>query len=186
MKQPKNAEHLTPRQQRIQQVRAGRYMPLADMEPIDVPPPQVLARLLPDMPVDLRERHYVNCQLEHRANELLKRLQGPLGLAQWFGTLGRRGIKAFEAFTIRQPNDRRNWDGSIGWSLVTAIDAAVNAAPSEKRDWVIDKTIESLQRRDPSKWGTNPGNLKQQYYRLQPDSAYQARRKGKKTKNVAT
>jgi len=170
---------LTPRQQRFLQVRAGRYLPLGDMEPIEVPTPGHLAHIYPALRPEERERHYVNLQLEHRANLLLQRLQMPLGLAQWFGTLGGRGIKAFRPFTVRKPNERRNWGGVDGWMLRTQIDALVKVSSSRKRSVAIDEAITKIQQDEPLKWGMLTHDaLKTQYFR--------ENRKLKKLKNVAS
>jgi hypothetical protein len=157
----------TPREQLTKQVRSGHYSPLADMEPIEVPPPSQLARMFPGVPASDLERCYVNRELEHRAKLLQQRLQTPLGLAQWFGTLGRRGIKVFEAFTVRGPRDRRDWRRKDGWLLVMQVDALVAAAPVHQRTKTVEWAIEQLREREPLKWGIlEPSSLKTQYHRL--------------------
>jgi hypothetical protein len=157
---------LTPRQWRAQQVRDGRFLPLGEMEPIEIPSPQALAGLLPDIPVDDRDRHYVNLQLDYRASLLLKRLQTPLGLAQWFGTLGRRGVKAFKPFTVREPDDRRDWKGSDGWLFCKQVDALIKDAPSHQRTKKVEWAIHRLQSVEPKWLALDAGTLKTQYRRL--------------------
>lgn len=176
----------TPRELLAQQVRSGQYSPLGDMDPIEVPSPKYLAGMFPETPVDQRERQYVGIQQEYRAKLLLKRLQTPLGLAQWFATLGGRGIKAFRPFTTRKPSNRINWDRADGWLFDNMVNTQITNDPSIKRDGAIAMVIEMLKRADPHKWWQDQESLRQQYYRLRPDGAYQKRRKSKRAKGVAS